>query len=152
MSWTLDLRLAADTLPVADLELCAVRLQDDARWPWLVLVPRRAGLVELEDLPAGDRARLMEEAVRAGDAVRAIGWSAGFEVQKLNVGALGNVVRQLHLHVIGRRPGEDAAGGGPVWGVGVAQRYPRAAAARAIAAARGALGGASLSAPSPSWT
>ena len=120
--FTLDPRLASDTLPVASLDLCEVRLQDDARWPWLVLVPRRAGLVELADLSAAARAALMEEVVRAGEAVRAIGETLGAPVGKLNVGALGNVVAQLHVHVIGRRTG-DAAGTAPVWGFGPAAPY-----------------------------
>jgi diadenosine tetraphosphate (Ap4A) HIT family hydrolase len=135
----LDPRLAADSVFVADLALCQVRLQDDARWPWLVLVPRRPDLVELEDLEPADRARLMEEIVRAGRAVRILGEGRGAPVEKLNVGALGNVVRQLHVHVIGRRTG-DPAGAAPVWGVGEAQRYGAAREA-VLTAARAALGG-----------
>lgn len=122
MSFALDPALAATTLPVTRLALCEVRLQDDARFPWLVLVPARDGLVELEDLPPADRARLMEEIVAAGAAVRAAGEAMGFAVEKLNVGALGNQVRQLHVHVIGRRR-DDAAGLAPIWGVGRAEAY-----------------------------
>lgn len=118
----LDPRLEADSAFVADLPLCQMRLQDDARWPWLVLIPRQPDLVELEDLDAPERALLMEEVVRAGRAVRMLGEATGAPVEKLNVGALGNVVRQLHIHVIGRRPG-DPAGAAPVWGVGVAEPY-----------------------------
>lgn len=120
--FTVDPRLAADSLFVADLPLCQVRLQNDARWPWLVLVPRQADLVELEDLDGAERAVLMEEVVTAGRLVRRLGQAMGSPVEKLNVGALGNVVRQLHVHVIGRRPG-DPAGAAPVWGVGSAQAY-----------------------------
>ena len=120
--FALDPRLAADSVAVATLELCEVRLQDDTRWPWLVLVPRRAGLVELSDLPPEARAAMMEEVVRAGEAVHAMGAALGAPVGKLNVAALGNVVAQLHVHVIGRRPG-DPAGSAPVWGVGVAAPY-----------------------------
>ncbi|MBE7217555.1 MAG: HIT domain-containing protein [Caulobacteraceae bacterium] len=140
-----DARLLAGSSAVGTLPLSDVRLQDDVRWPWLVLIPRRAGLVELEALSAPERAALMEEAVRAGEAVRRIGAATGFAVAKLNVGALGNVVSQLHLHVVGRRPG-DAAWPGPVWGAGVAEPYAPAALARALAAARDALG---VAAPGP---
>lgn len=118
----LDPRLTASSLAVADLPLCHVRLHDDSRWPWLVLIPRVAGVTEIEQLTPDDRFRLVQEAVLAGRAVRAIGEAIGFRVAKLNVGALGNVVPQLHVHVVGRRPG-DPAWPGPVWGVGVAQPY-----------------------------
>ncbi len=129
----------ASSLPVGDLPLCCVRLQADARWPWLVLVPRWEGLVELEDLPAAERAALVEEVVRAGEAVRAIGLVLGAPVEKLNVGALGNVVSQLHVHVIGRRR-DDPAGPAPVWGVGAAVRYTEDAHRRAAEAAALSLG------------
>ena len=138
--FTLDPRLAADTTPVAALDLCEVRLQDDVRWPWLVLVPRRPGLVELADLPAVARAALMEEVVRAGAAVRAVGEALGAPVGKLNVGALGNIVAQLHVHVIGRRPG-DPAGTAPVWGVGAALPYAPAARTLAVETAARSLRG-----------
>jgi diadenosine tetraphosphate (Ap4A) HIT family hydrolase len=136
----LDPRLAADSLFVADLPLCQVRLQNDARWPWLVLIPRASGLVELEDLSASDRAQLMEEAVAAGAAVRAVGEATGFTVEKLNVGALGNVVRQLHVHIIGRRT-DDAAGAAPVWGLGTAAPYAPQQREAALGTARHSLGG-----------
>lgn len=113
----LDPRLAADTVFVADWKLCRVLLMDDAQFPWLVLVPRRTGLVELDDLDEGDRTRLMHEIQRAMKALRAV-----VECDKLNVGALGNIVRQLHVHVVARREG-DAAWPGPVWGHGPARRY-----------------------------
>ena len=124
--------------PLASLGLCEVRLQADARWPWLVLIPRLAGLREVEDLSPGDRARLVEEAVLAGAAVRAIGAALGRPVEKLNLGALGNVTPQLHVHVVGRRA-DDPAWPGPVWGVGVAEPYAPGALQRARAAASGAL-------------
>ena len=108
--------------PVGDLPLCHVRLQDDARYPWLVLIPRGVGLVEIEDLAPADRARLTEETVLAGMAARALGAAMGFQVAKLNVGALGNVTPQLHVHVLGRRPG-DPAWPGPVWGHSAGDPY-----------------------------
>ena len=113
----LDARLAADTVFVADWPLCRALLMDDARFPWLVLVPRHAGLVELDDLDEDGRTRLMHEIRRAMHALRTV-----VACDKLNVGALGNIVRQLHVHVVARREG-DAAWPGPVWGAGSRQPY-----------------------------
>ena len=123
----LDPRLASGSLAAADLPLCQVRLQDDRRWPRIVLVPRRRDLVEIEDLAPQDRAQLLEEIVLAGRAVRRLGAHQGFEVEKLNVGALGNVVAKLHVHVGGRRR-DDPAWPGPVWGVGQPVGYGAEAA------------------------
>jgi diadenosine tetraphosphate (Ap4A) HIT family hydrolase len=119
---------------ICDLGLCAARLQDDARWPWIVLVPRLDSAREIEDLALEQRGRLMAEIVRAGDAVRAVGEAAGLTVEKLNVGLLGNVTPQLHAHVVGRRTG-DPAWPGPVWGVGDPAPYDADALRRFIAAA-----------------
>jgi diadenosine tetraphosphate (Ap4A) HIT family hydrolase len=105
-----------------DWPLCQVRLQDDARFPWLILVPRREGLRELEDLPPGDRAALMEETVRAGRIVRGLGAALARPVEKLNVAAIGNVTGQLHVHVVGRRADDDLWPD-PVWGRGPARPY-----------------------------
>jgi diadenosine tetraphosphate (Ap4A) HIT family hydrolase len=118
-------RLAADTSFIADWALCRVLLMEDARYPWLVLVPRRAGLVEITGMTPPERALLMEEAARAGAAIQAL-------CAKLNIGALGNLVPQLHLHVVGRSPG-DAAWPGPVWGQGMAVPYDAAIRAARIA-------------------
>lgn len=134
----IDPAFLATSEPVGELALCHIRLQADARFPWLVLIPRVAGARELEDLPPEERTRLMDEIVRAGQVVRAIGEATGRPVEKLNVGALGNVTPQLHVHVVGRRPG-DAAWPGPVWGHGSALPYPPEALAASLAAARGAL-------------
>ncbi|MCC7268669.1 MAG: HIT domain-containing protein [Caulobacteraceae bacterium] len=135
----IDPAFLATSEPLAELTLCHVRLQADARWPWLVLIPRIGGLREIEDLAAAQRALLMEELVRAGAAARAAGLALGRPVEKLNVGALGNVTPQLHVHVVGRRL-DDPAWPGPVWGVGQAIPYAPAAWAGALAAARAALG------------
>lgn len=134
-AFTVDPAFEAGSIAVGDLPLCHVRLQTDARWPWLILIPRRPGLREVEDLSAAERAQLMEETVLAGQAVRAMGAATGFTVEKLNIGALGNVTPQLHVHVVGRRVG-DAAWAGPVWGVGVAEAYGVEALAVAVAAVR----------------
>lgn len=135
----IDPAFLATSEPVGELALCHIRLQADARFPWLVLIPRVAGARELEDLPPEERTRLMDEIVRAGQVVRTIGEATGRPVEKLNVGALGNVTPQLHVHVVGRRPG-DAAWPGPVWGHGSALPYRPEALAASLAAARGALG------------
>jgi diadenosine tetraphosphate (Ap4A) HIT family hydrolase len=124
---------------VADLKLCHARLQLDARWPWIVLVPRKVGARELEHLSPQNRQQLMEEIVIAGAAVRAVGAAMGRPVEKLNVGQLGNVTPQLHVHVVGRRA-DDPAWPGPVWGVGEARAYDDAMLAHAISVAQGPLG------------
>ena len=113
----LDARLANDAVFVADWRLSRVLLMDDARFSWLVLVPRRAGLVELLDLDEPGYTQLMREIRRAMKTLR-----AAATCDKLNVGALGNVVHQLHVHVVARRQG-DAAWPGPVWGAGAPQPY-----------------------------
>ena len=113
----LDPRLEADTRPMARLDLCELRLMDDARFAWLVLVPQRSGLVEIADLTPSERALLWHEVNRAGAALRAV-----VPCDKLNIGALGHIVRQLHVHVVARREG-DAAWPGPVWGSGPAEPY-----------------------------
>lgn len=120
--FTLDPAFDAGSSSLASLALCEVRLQEDARFPWLILIPRRVGARELEDLPPADRATLMEEIILAGRAVRAMGLALGRPVEKLNVGALGNITPQLHIHIVGRHP-SDAAWPGPVWGAGVAEDY-----------------------------
>ena len=129
----LDEAFVATSLALGDLTLSHARLQDDARYPWILLIPRRAGLRELEDLTPADLATLTGEILAAGRAVRAL----GVQVDKLNVGALGNVTPQLHVHVVGRRVG-DPAWPGPVWGHSPAQPY--GAADPIVAAAREALG------------
>jgi diadenosine tetraphosphate (Ap4A) HIT family hydrolase len=139
LSFHLDSRLAATSRPLADLPLCQARLQSDARWPWIVLVPRRPGLTELDQLSAEDLSRLMAEVVAAGRAVRAMATAAGRPVDKLNVGALGNIVAQLHVHVVGRRT-DDPAWPGPVWGQGEAEAHTPETRALLLTAARVALG------------
>jgi diadenosine tetraphosphate (Ap4A) HIT family hydrolase len=101
---------------------------EDARYFWLVLVPRRENVTEITELVPGDRAALMEEAARAGCIVK--GQSGNGD--KLNIGALGNLVPQLHLHVVSRRPG-DPAWPGPVWGHSPAVPYDAATRALRIA-------------------
>jgi diadenosine tetraphosphate (Ap4A) HIT family hydrolase len=110
-------RLAADTILITDWPLSRVLVMNDSRFPWLILVPRRTEAVELHDLVPADRYLLVEEVARAGTALKAVTGAA-----KINVGALGNLVPQLHVHVVARNPG-DAAWPGPVWGHGAAVPY-----------------------------
>jgi diadenosine tetraphosphate (Ap4A) HIT family hydrolase len=134
MTFALDPRLAADTLPIGDLELSRTLLMNDARYPWLILVPRREGLSEIVELDAVDRVTLIDEIAAASALLRALPG-----VDKLNVGALGNVVKQLHVHVLGRAVG-DPAWPGPVWGFGARQPYAPGATEAMIEKARAALG------------
>lgn len=135
----LDPAFPATSHLLGDLALCQARLQADARYAWIVLLPRVEDARELEDLTPDQRRRLMDEILLAGDAARAIGAALGRPVAKLNVGQLGNVTPQLHVHVVGRRP-DDAAWPGPVWGHGAAQAYGAEALETALAAGRRALG------------
>lgn len=122
MAFSLDPRLEADAAYACDLPLCQVRIMNDGRWPWLVLIPRVDGAVELTDLSPDQRATLMEEVVKADEAVLALGAAFGRLPEKTNVAALGNVVSQLHVHVIGRRA-DDPAWPKPVWNQGQPSPY-----------------------------
>ncbi|MEI9931339.1 MAG: HIT family protein [Rhizomicrobium sp.] len=119
-------RLAADTVFVADWTLCRVLLMNDARYPWLVLVPRRAGAGEIFDLAPEDRGLLIAEIALASQRLKYFSNAA-----KINVGALGNLVPQLHIHIVARNP-DDAAWPGPVWGHGQAELYEVAALMRLV--------------------
>ena len=116
----LDPRLAADSQVIADGPLSQIRLMDDARYPWLLLVPRVADIAEWIELDGNQQRLLLAEVNQAGKLVHA---EPG--VEKLNIGALGNVVRQFHVHLVGRHAG-DPAWPGPVWGNGTALRFPAA--------------------------
>ena len=133
-SWTLDPRLAQDSIALGDLPLSRVLLMDDANYPWLILVPRRPDLVELIDLDDSGQATLMVEIARTARALKDI-----TACDKLNVAALGNTVRQLHVHVIARRAG-DAAGPRPVWGTVPARPYAGAQREQLASSLRDALG------------
>ena len=125
MSFAPDPAFEAGSVPAADWPLSHVRLQDDGRFPWLILIPRQHGLVEIADLSAVDRARLMEEIVVAGMLVQALGQAVGRPIDKLNTAALGNVTSQLHVHVVGRRR-DDPLWPDPVWGRPGVRRWPEA--------------------------
>lgn len=115
-----DARLLRDSIEITDLSLCHVRLMNDVRFPWLVLIPRRADVQEVYELDEQDQAQLWREATALGQAMMI---SLGGD--KLNLAGLGNMVTQLHVHVIVRRRG-DQAWPGPVWGHGDSTPYDEA--------------------------
>src|SRR5262245_1961443 len=108
--WSLHPQLARDAVAIGDLALSRVLVANDANWPWLLLVPRREGAREIIDLDEAEQAQLMTEIARAGRALKEV-----TACDKLNVAALGNVVPQLHVHVIARHVG-DAGWPKPIWG------------------------------------
>ncbi|HVI26747.1 MAG TPA: HIT family protein [Xanthomonadaceae bacterium] len=117
VEWQLHPQLAADSHPLAAFALSELRLMDDATYPWLVLVPRVAGARELTDLKRAQRHALSDEIDRASRALDAL-----VRPFKLNVAALGNLVPQLHVHVIARFE-DDPAWPAPVWGRVAARPY-----------------------------
>lgn len=106
----LDSRLAADTLPVLDTPHLSLRLMNDSRWRWLILVPRVVGATELHDLSGPQQALLWHDALKAGRILKGLTGCG-----KINTAAIGNIVRQLHVHVIARSEG-DTNWPNPVWG------------------------------------
>lgn len=134
-AWHLHPQLAEDTVPVAELPLCEVRLMDDANHPWLVLVPRVADITEIIDLDPPQRSQLTAEIDIACRALKSL-----FKPDKLNVAALGNLVPQLHVHVIARYR-DDIAWPRPVWGAANARPYPPEALVERVAALRALLPG-----------
>jgi diadenosine tetraphosphate (Ap4A) HIT family hydrolase len=117
MPFALHPALTRDTVEIARLTLCRALLMKDRRFPWLILVPERAEIREIHELPPEDRKQLVEEIALAGQVLGRI-----FRPAKLNVGALGNIVPQLHVHVVARFE-NDPAWPGPVWGSGPADAY-----------------------------
>lgn len=132
-------RLAADTVEVTRWPLCRVLLMNDRTYPWLILVPQRAEVREIHQLAAADRARLTEEVAAAA---RALETECGAD--KMNVAALGNVVAQLHVHVIARFR-SDPAWPRPVWGVVPSEAYDTEGMAAMMARLRPALSAAAES-------
>jgi diadenosine tetraphosphate (Ap4A) HIT family hydrolase len=116
-AFELNERLRGDSEFVVTLGLCQLRLMDDRRWPWLVLVPQRPGIEELFELKPLDQALLTFETNLAAEALNKV-----TDATKINVGALGNIVRQLHVHVIARHE-HDPNWPGPVWGFGTREPY-----------------------------
>jgi diadenosine tetraphosphate (Ap4A) HIT family hydrolase len=119
-------RLMADTVHIVDWPLCSILLMNDSTYPWVVLVPQRHGVVEIHELDKDDRDVLMEEIAEASQRLQNT-----TKAHKINVAALGNVVPQLHIHVIARFA-TDAAWPRPVWGVVPSQPFTPAALAAEV--------------------
>lgn len=117
--FTLDQRLQDDSFSVGPLGLCQLLLMNDKRWPWLILVPQRADISEIHDLAPLDQAMLSFETAMVAKAMK-----SATNCEKINSGALGNIVRQLHIHIIARNSG-DAGWPGPVWGHGTREPYEK---------------------------
>lgn len=116
--FVLDSRLLQDTVPVGDFPLCRLLLSNDSQYPWFILVPRRADISEIFQLSDAEQTQLWSETTLLSKTLQQL-----FNADKMNVAALGNVVSQLHMHVIVRRKG-DAAWPAPVWGKHPAVPYP----------------------------
>ncbi len=132
-NFSLDARLAADTHSVTDLALSRVLLMNDARFPWVILVPRRANCSEWLDFSNDDQRELLQEQLGVMSVLQELTGA-----HKLNVANLGNMVRQFHLHIVARFE-TDAAWPGPVWGQGVREEYSDNEAQALIAALKQAL-------------
>lgn len=117
----LDERLARDSQSILELSLSDLRLAKDSRWPWLILVPQRTDVSEVFDLSVDDQALLWAEQVRVANALKKC-----TNASKINIAAIGNVVRQLHVHVVARFEG-DANWPAPIWGYGTAKPYDHGA-------------------------
>ena len=128
-AWTLHPQLRADTVPVCDLALTQVLVMNDANFPWLILVPRRAGVSEIFELGA-EQATLLDEVSLASRALKEV-----TQCDKLNVAAIGNVVPQLHVHIVARRK-DDVLWPKPVWGAAPPRAYDHAAMERFTATIR----------------
>jgi len=113
----LDAKLVADTFFVCDLKISRLLLMNDANYTWLILVPQKAGLSELTDLTFDEQVEVLGEINLIARILK-----NDFACDKLNIAALGNVVRQLHIHVIARRE-NDATFPKPVWGNAPAKSY-----------------------------
>ena len=126
LPFILDDRLAKDTIHLLELPLCRFLLMNDRRYPWLILVPRHNSLSEIHDLPDKDQSTLISEVTSATRALEKL-----FQPKKINVASLGNMVSQLHIHVIARLE-EDEAWPNPVWGIGKSESYSRNEAKRLV--------------------
>jgi diadenosine tetraphosphate (Ap4A) HIT family hydrolase len=132
--WSLHPQLAEDTVAIGNLPLSRVLLSKDANYPWVVLVPRRAGAVEIIDLEEAEQAQLMTEITRVSRALKEV-----TGCHKLNVAALGNAVPQLHVHVIARHT-TDAAWPRPIWGTAPPRAYDPREVEKFIGALRARIG------------
>ncbi len=116
-TFSLDARLASDCLVIGDFPLTRMLLMNNASYPWVILVPRQHGMEEIFQLTEADQQQLLKEAAYVAEKLKDV-----FSADKMNVGALGNIVRQLHMHIVVRKEG-DPAWPGPVWGHGEAVPY-----------------------------
>jgi diadenosine tetraphosphate (Ap4A) HIT family hydrolase len=132
--WELHPQLASDTVPVGDLALSRLLASRDANYPWLLLVPRRPGATEIIDLNIVDRNELLHEVSQVARALKSV-----TACDKLNIAAIGNVVAQLHVHIVARRR-TDAAWPRPVWGTVPALAYAPDALERFVVAIRNEIG------------
>src|SRR5690554_57936 len=131
----LDERLLKDTVALGDLALCRVLLMNDSRYPWLILVPRCADMSEVFQLSAAEQQQLWQETSHVGQVLKDV-----FQADKINIATLGNVVKQLHMHVVVRMQ-DDAAWPAPVWGNGAARAYTGEALAAMLARLQAAFDG-----------
>ena len=129
-AWSLDPQLARDTVAIGDLPLARALAMNDASYPWLILVPRIADAVEIIDLNDAQQAQLMDEIAMLSHVLKDV-----TRCDKLNIAAIGNVVSQLHIHIVARCR-DDAAWPRPVWGAAPARPYQRAELDRFIARIR----------------
>ncbi len=127
MAFTLHSQLSKDTIAVGNLPLCQILLMNDARFPWLVLVPRREGVSEAFDLSMKNQQLLWQEAALVAEKLKTLTGA-----DKMNIAALGNQVPQLHVHVIARFQ-DDPAWPAPVWGFGKTVAYPQKEQLKAVA-------------------
>jgi diadenosine tetraphosphate (Ap4A) HIT family hydrolase len=134
LPWSLDPQLEQDTDTIGDLVLSRLLVSSDANYPWLLLVPRRPGVSEITDLDAADQQQLMTEIATVSRALKAI-----TACDKLNVAAIGNMVPQLHVHIVARRR-DDPAWPKPVWGALPARAWDPAERKRLVAAMRSEVG------------
>jgi diadenosine tetraphosphate (Ap4A) HIT family hydrolase len=134
IAWSLHPQLERDTVLVGELAPSRILAMNDSNYPWLVLVPRRAGIVEIIDLDEPTRTALMAEIAQVSAALKSL-----TRCDKLNVAAIGNMVPQLHVHVVARRK-DDPAWPRPVWGAVPARPYAAADVEAFVAGLRNAIG------------
>ncbi len=137
MTFTLHPQLMADTAAISDWPLSGVLLMKDKRYPWIVLVPRRAGISEFFELDEAAQSTLLAEMARAGERLKTWASTRG-GCDKINIGLIGNIVPQLHVHIVARTKG-DAAWPAPVWGRGEAVPYRTAELEETLASLRASL-------------
>jgi diadenosine tetraphosphate (Ap4A) HIT family hydrolase len=134
LPWSLHPQLEQDTETIGDLALSRLFVSTDANYPWLLLVPRRPGASEIIDLAAADQQQLMTEIAIVSGALKTV-----TACDKLNVAAIGNMVPQLHVHIVARRR-DDPAWPKPVWGAAAARAWDPVALERLVVAVRGKVG------------